>query len=130
VEIRAWLDAGNGFTMHLEHQPRLATGRAFLLLEHAGASGTRSACTVRLMIDGELVDPGAASYEVHGATEVLRVETAFTTIERLARAQRVVGRVCEEDFAIDDVGRSIATEFVTRVNEESAFTAPTPQPVP
>ncbi len=60
--------------------------------------------------------------------EFLVVQTQFSLVERLAHAQRIVGRACDDEFRIDEQGHAVLVELVSRVREEAAFVSPPAQP--
>lgn len=126
--FRATFAAGSGYTAHVEAKPVASPGRATLALEHTGARGRRSACSVRLMVDQELIETGRPQYEAFDTTEALFVELPFDVIVRIANAYRVSGRVCDEEFVFDDEDRDILDELVARVREEEGFLGRTSEP--
>jgi hypothetical protein len=127
IEIRASLEVGAGFQLHVVTSPTRAPDQALFVLKRARRPDARQDCNLRLMIDGEIVDPGTARYEIRGVEEFLAIQTQFAVVERIVGAQRIVGRVCNDEVAIDGAGRAVLGELVSRVREEAAFVAP-PQP--
>jgi hypothetical protein len=120
--IAANFDAGGGFTVFVQAQPTRFPGRLLWAFRHA-REGTidRSACPVRVMIDGELTDLGPPRYRQDGDSETLLIQTPAELAERVARSTRTIGRVCNEEFVIDGQDRATLTELGTRIREESAF---------
>ena len=130
AELRAWLPVGGRFKLHLIARPVAQPGRALLVLQGEGTAGAHRSCTVRMMLDGQLVEPPNGQYQVRSGHEYLSVEADFALVEGMAQTQRIVGRACNDEFRIDDRGRAVISEFVARVREEAAFVAPPPSTPP
>lgn len=78
-------------------------------------------CAAGLLVDGQLTHLHGAGRVADGArTYEFPLDVGF--VRRLATASRVVGRICDVEWRLDDAQRGVVRELLTRHDEEAAWT--------
>ncbi|MDH5676397.1 MAG: hypothetical protein OEZ06_30035 [Myxococcales bacterium] len=112
--------AATPFALELQGAPAKEAQRLWLVL-YGRATGLDEKCTPRFMIDGELLELEQASFKRRAHEPVWSVPVELELIERIAEAERSTGRVCDQEFRLDDAAKAVLREYVTRFREELSW---------
>jgi len=92
--------------------------RVLLILRIKPGKDTRENCKLKLIRDGEPVSAKMQSYAESNGVEQLAFVIPSSALKGIGEAKRVVGRVCDHHFEINQWGRDTLALFAVRFREE------------
>lgn len=92
-----------------------------IVTRYPGTPGRHEQCSLRLMIDGELIEVERVGHRHNGRHEEVASRIPQQVVQRMAKAERVSGRVCSDELRLDDDGQQVLIEYLTRLDEEQAW---------
>lgn len=72
------------------------------------------------MIDGRM-EPLAASRQADSGQRIYSIPVTVELVRRMSTATRVAGRICEEEWRIEERAQLLLREWLARVDEELAW---------
>jgi hypothetical protein len=78
-------------------------------------------CSLRMMVDGRQLEMGETGYRYGNGMEELRTAMSYDDLFAMAEGSRVLGRVCEDEFRVDEERLQAVRELVLRIKEELSW---------
>lgn len=119
VLMKAWLNP-DPFAIGVLGSAR-KTGIHKVATRYAAPPGRHKQCSLRVMINGDMTELERAAYRRSGRHEEVVSRVPTDLMKKMATAQRVVGRVCSDQFRIDEDDQRILNEYLTRLADEQAW---------
>jgi hypothetical protein len=74
-----------------------------------------------MMVDGRQLEMGETGYRYGNGMEELRTAMSYDDLFAMAEGSRVLGRVCEDEFRVDEERLQAVRELVLRIKEELSW---------
>jgi hypothetical protein len=108
-------------SMHLQSVPKTEERKLWLGMRLWTMQPKHKTCPLQLMVNGELLTLDPPRYKHERGYEELQVQISYEQLYSLAEGPRIVGRICDDEFRLNDENIAILRELVSRIYEELSW---------